>query len=37
MKLGTQDSHEIILKESEQFFQYLSDLQVHHVRFERHA
>jgi len=37
MKLGTQESHEIIVKESEECFQYLGHLQVHHVHFERHA
>jgi len=37
MKLGTHESHEIIVNELEEIFPYFRDLQIHHVRFERHA
>jgi hypothetical protein len=37
MKIGTQESHQIIVKESEEIFHYLRDLEVQHVHFERHA
>jgi len=37
MKVGSQESHEIIVKEAEEIFLYLRDLRIHHVRFERHV
>jgi len=37
MKLGTQESHGIIVKEVEEVFLTLRDLHVIHVRFERHV
>jgi len=37
MKVGTQESHEIIVKELEEVFLILRDLHIHHVRFERHV
>jgi hypothetical protein len=35
--MGTLEGHEMIVKESEELFQHLTDLQLHHVHFERHA
>ena len=37
MKMGMQENHEIIVKECEEIFLFLRDLQMHHVHFERHA
>jgi len=37
MKLGTQEGHEIMVKEIEEVFLTLRDLHVIHVRFERHV
>ena len=37
MRLGTQEGHEIIVKEVEEVFLSLKDLHVIHVRFERHV
>jgi len=36
-KMGTLKSHEVIVKEAEGIFGYISDLQIHDVPFERHA
>ena len=37
MNFGSHESHEIIVNELEEIFLYFKDLQIHHVRFERHA
>jgi hypothetical protein len=37
MKLGSQESHGILVKEIEEVFLFVRDLHVHHVRFERHV
>lgn len=37
MRLGSQDSHEILVKEIEEVFLSLRDLHIQHVRFERHV
>ena len=37
MKLGTQASHEIVVKELEEIFLILRYLHGHHVCFERHV
>ena len=37
MKLGSQESHEILVKEIEEVFLFVRDLHVYHVRFERHV
>jgi len=35
--MGTLRSHEVIVKEAEGLFGYISDLQIHDVPFERHV
>jgi len=37
MKIGMQEGHEMIVKESEEIFLLFRDFQMHHVHFERHA
>lgn len=37
MKLGSHESHELIVNDLEKFFPLFRDMQIHHVRFERHA
>ena len=37
MKLGSQESHGILVKEIEEVFLCVRDLHVHHVCFEQHV
>ena len=37
MNLGSQESHSVVVRDAEEIFESLSDLQIHHVHFERHV
>ena len=37
MKIASEETHEILIRGVEDIFLYFRDVQIHHVRFERHA